>query len=168
MKTTLARLKTMVDTANNAGGDLTYVKHVEIIHPEIGLTLVSKASLPAIFITPVGTVERWVASQEKEAVHTVALYCVMAYHQRESALMGDSTRPAGQGKGIVDFAADVMGVVRGHRLAVDGTHWLTRPIDLTNVTYIVEQLGEHGHVQVAELTLEGGRVFLQTTLPGNV
>lgn len=172
MKTILSRLKTVViDNGGGAPGGtgtLSYVLHTEVIHPELGLTLISKASLPAIFFTPINTRESWIASQEKEAINRVYAYLIMAYYQRESSILGDATRPGGQGKGIMDFAADFLTIFRGHRLAVAGANYLNKPLDIMNIDYIMSNHGENAKIIVAQITMECRHIFLQTALPGNV
>lgn len=168
MKTILSRLKDLINTQNNAGNTLDYVRSFEVVHPDLDLTVTSLATLPRIVFVPVSTSEDWVASQEKQAVNVVNAYLMLRYNQRESSIMGDSTRPGGQGKGIVDFVADFMSVVRGHRLAVGGTNYLNKPLDVTGVEYVIETVGENAHILVAQITMLCQRVFLQTSLPGDV
>lgn len=149
-------------------GSLSYVLHTEILHPDLGLTMISKASFPAIFFTPVNTREAWIASQEKEAINVVYAYLMIQYFQRESSIMGDPTRPAGQGKGIIDFVNDFLTVFRGHRLAVAGANYLNKPLDIRNIDYIMTSHGENAKIIVAQINMECRHIFLQTTLPGNI
>jgi len=151
-----------------AGATLSYVKHTEVVHPELGLTMISMATLPAVLIVPIGTSEAWIASQKKEAINTVNAYLVLSYNQRESSIMGDSSRPDGHGKGIMDFANDFLSVVRGHFLGTGDVDYLSKPLDIVNIDYFADTLGENAHVLVAQFLLEARRQFLQTSLPVNV
>lgn len=168
MKTILARLKTLIQDSKIEGATLSYVKSVEVVHPEIGLTVHSLATFPRIVFTPGSTSEEWVASQEKQATHLLTGYLMLQYFQRESSIMGDPVRPSGQGKGILDFTIDFLDVVRGHRLAVDGVRYLDKPLDILAVEYIREDLGENAYLLVAAVQMQCTRLFLQTSLPGNV
>lgn len=168
MKTILSRMKTLIVNNKVAGSALFYVRHVEIIHPELGMTVISTATLPSIFLTPVSTTEVWTTTQRKEAVSQVIAYLILSYHQRETSIMGDSSRPGGHGKGITDFVIDFLDVFRGHRLAVDGTNYLDKPLDIRNINYIREDLGDNAHIIVAEISMEASRLFLQSSLPGDI
>lgn len=168
MKTILSRMKTLIDNNNNDGGTLSYVKHFEVIHPEVGLTVISLASLPAILLVPVSASEVWIASKQKENINIVYSYLVLSYHQRESSIMGDSTRPAGQGKGILDFISDFLSVFRGHMLGTDGVAYLSKPLDILNIDQFADTLGENAQILVAQVQMECRRLFLQTTISTNV
>lgn len=168
MKTILSRLKTLIENNNNSGGTLEYVRAVEVVHPDLDETVFSVAMLPKIVFTPQSTAEQWIASGKKEAVNTVLAYLILRYHQRESSIMGDSTRSGGQGKGIVDFTLDFLSVVRGHRLSTGGSVYLDRPLDVTNVDYMAENLGENGNFLVAVITMLCARTFDQASLPGDI
>lgn len=168
MKTILTRLKTLINDNNNSGGTLEYVKSFEVVHPELDLTVHSVSAFPRIVFVPISTVESWVGSQRKQAVNTVIAYLMLRYHTREANIIGDATRPGGQGKGILDFVADYLSVVRGHRLAVDDNIYLDKPLDILNVEYIREDISESAHLLVAAVTMECSRLFTQQTLPGNV
>ncbi len=172
MKTILTRMKTLVQNNSQIAGaattTLAYVRAVEVVHPDLDDTVFSVATLPKIVLVPVSTSESWQASGKKEAVNTVVAYLILSYHQRETSIMGDATRPAGHGKGIVDFVTDFLSVFRGHRLSTDGSIYLDKPIDISSVDYIAENLGENGHFIIAQVTMECVRLFDQATLPGNV
>ena len=168
MKTILTRLKTLITNNRDPGDTLSYVRAVEVVHPDLDETVFSIANLPKIVFVPEGTVEAWTASGKKEAQNTVAAYLIMRYHQRETSIIGDSARPGGQGKGIVDFAEDFLSVVRGHRLSTGGSVYLDRPLDINAVDYIAENLGENGHFLIAQVTMRCDRLFDQATLPGNI
>lgn len=168
MKTILTRMKTLVADNAVADGTLAYVKHHEVIHPELGVTVISKASFPAIFLVPISSTEEWVASQEKEAVHELHAFLIMQYLQREASILGDASRPAGQGKGIVDFALDFVSVFRGHMLGSGGTNYLTAPLDIQAIDYFADNLGENANIMIAQIVMQCRRVFLQTSIPVNV
>lgn len=168
MKTILSRCKTLVRNNNGTGQTLSYVRDVEVVHPDLSITLISKASLPKILFTPVSTVERWVASGRKEALNVINAYLVLQYMQRESSIMGDETRPGGQGKGIIDFVGDFLSVFRGQRFTTGGSPYLDKPMDVTNIDYADPISIEDGYLLVAALTLECSRLFDQAALPGNI
>lgn len=169
MNTILTRLKTLVlDNKNSAGGTLSYIGSVEITHPELILTTVFKPTLPKVCIWPGKTSETWVASQRKQAVNLVSAYLIMLYAQRETSIIGDSTRPGGQGKGITNFVADFISVVRGTRLAVSGQNYLDKPLDISSASYNEPTLSEEGHLLVARVDMMTSRLFTQQTLPGDV
>ena len=161
-------MKSVVDSNNNSGGTLSYVKSFEIIHPELSFTLTTVSTLPRIVFTPVSTSEEWVASQRKQQTHSVYAYLMLMYHQRESSIIGDPSRPDGHGKGILDFANDFLTVFRGHRLSIDDVNYLDKPLDISNVDYIVETLGENAHLLIAQISITATKLILQDTLPGNV
>ena len=168
MKTILSRMKTLVENNKISGGTLAYVQDVEIVHPEIALTNITIASLPKILLVPVSTVETWIASMRKEAKNIVIAYLILLYRQRESSIIGDSTRPGGQGKGIADFVADFETVFRGHRLSSGGTIYLDKPLDFTSIEYVTQEFGDEGYLIVSAITMECSRIFEQASLPGNV
>lgn len=168
MKTILERCKTLVENNNNEGGTLSYVRDTEVIHPDIAMTRISITSLPKIVFTPISTSESWIASQRKQQLHRLASYLILQYHQRESSIMGDSSRPAGHGKGIMDFVADFMTVFRGHRFASGGTNYLDKPMDVVSIEYFKPEMSEEPQLLVAEIVMECSRLILQDSLPGNV
>ena len=168
MKTILTRLKTLITDAKVDSGTLFYVKAVEVVHPDLDLTLQSVGNLPKVLFVPDQSQEEWVASQRKQSTNTVMAYLMLRYHTRESSIMGDTTRPGGQGKGILDFAADFISVVRGTRLSVGGEIYLSKPLDILGVEYINQEAGEGTHLLVAAVTMQCVYLFLQDTLPGDV
>lgn len=168
MKTVLSRLKTLIENEKVEGGTLSYVKHVEIVHPEIALTTLSVANVPMVLLTPVSTREEWVASGQKDSINVVEAHIVLLYRQRETSIMGDALRPGGQGKGIIDIVEDLLSIVRGHRLSTDGSPYLSKPLDIGGVDYVREEWTDDGHLLVATITMECIFQFDQTTDPGNV
>ena len=166
MKTILTRMKTLVQNNQGSSQTLSYVKFVEICHPDISLLKISKSLLPSIFLIPVDTSEDWQASQEKIQVNSVQAFLIMEYNQRELSIIGDSTRP--QGKGILDFVQDFLTVFRDHRLSVDGTVYLDKPLEVLSVDYSRENLSENAFLIVAAISMRCTRLFLQTILPGNI
>lgn len=168
MKTILTRAKTLVNDNRAPGQTLEYVKGVEVVHPEIELTTITIPSIPKIIFTPVSTSEEWVASLRKNSLNVVMAYLILQYHQRESSIISDATRPSGQGKGITDFVSDFISVFRGHRFAVDGVNYLDKPLDITNIDYADPISVDNGHLIVAAVTMECSRLLTQVSLPGNV
>lgn len=153
---------------NRVGETLEYVRAAEIVHPDLELTYVTIASVPKILFHPVSTSERWVATGRKEAQHVVMATLLLQYRQRETSLIGDSTRPSGQGKGIVDFVIDFLTVFRGHRLSTSGSSYLDKPMDIGNIDYAAFQLSEEAQFLIAQVRLNCSRLFDQATLPGNI
>lgn len=169
MKTILSRMKTLVQDNDDPGsGVLSYVKLVEVIHPDIALTQISNSLLPSIFLTPVNTTEEWQASQRKMHTHTLTAHLILHYNQREQSIMGDPTRPNAEGKGILDFVTDFLSVFRDTRLAVAGVNYLDKPLQPVNIEYVRTDLSENVFLLVAAVTMVCTRLFLQTSLPGNV
>lgn len=168
MKTILSRLKTLVQDNLGGANTLSYVVSAEIVHPEIDLSKQFIVGLPKVMITPGRTIESWIASQRKESKNTVTAYLLMIYHNRETGIVGDSSRSPNQGKGIVDFVSDFISVVRGHRLSVDGTKYLDRPLDILSVTYNDPVVVGNGHILIASVSMQCNYLFTQQTLPGNI
>lgn len=168
MKTVLSRLKTLIQNSSISTGTLNYVQSVEIVHPTLPETFHSKAKFPKIIFTPESTIENWISTQEKESINIVNAYILYTYIAREASIMGDTNRPGVQGKGIIDILEDFLSVVRGHRLSVAGTAYLSKPIDILNVQYMEEQTDDDSFFLVASIRLECRFLFLQTSLPGDI
>lgn len=168
MKTILQRCKQLVQDNAGAGQTLFYVKDTEIIHPELAWTTISSTNMPKILFTPMGSVERWVASQKKEAEHRIAAYIILEYHMRETSIIGDANRTGAQGKGILDIVNDFLTVFRGQRFSTGGTPYLDRPMDVESIEYFKPQIGQEPQMLVAEVVMNCSRLFLQATLPGDV
>lgn len=168
MKTVLSRMKTLVNNNKGSGQTLSYVKHVEVLHPEIAQTVINASVLPSIFLVPVGSSEEWDATLRKKATHSVRAHLIMSYHQRELSIMGDASRPDAQGKGILDFVSDFSDVFRGHRLAIGGEEYLAEPLDIVDIEYLPGELSDNVFMVVATVTMKCVRLFMQQSLPGNV
>ena len=168
MKTVLTRLKTLVQDNLGGSNTLSYVVSAEIVHPQIDLSKQFIAGLPKVLITPNKTSESWVSTQKKESKNVVNAYLLMMYHTRETGIIGDSTRSTNQGKGIVDFVEDFVSVVRGHRLSVDGTKYLDRPLDILGITYNEPIVINNAHLLLASVSMQCNYLFNQATLPGNI
>jgi len=168
MKTILQRCQTLVKDNSATGQTLSYVKNTEIVHPDLGMTNITGASIPKIIFTPMTTSERWVASGKKEALNIVVAYIILAYSERQSAIMGDPTRPSGQGKGIIDFANDFLTVFRGQRFSLAGVPYLDKPTDIKSVEYFKTNLSDQPDLLVAEIIMECPRLFVAVPLPGDV
>lgn len=166
MKTILTRMKTVVGNNNSNGQTLSYVKDVEIIHPEIAMIEISQSKFPSVFLAPARTNEAWEASQIKRAEHRIMVYLTMQYNQRELNIIGDETRGS-NGKGILDFENDFLTVFRGHRLAISGNNYLDKPLDVEDIDREPIQL-EDGFIITSRITLFATRLFTQVTLPGNI
>lgn len=159
-------MKSLVQNNSGSSQTLSYVRHVEICHPEIALIEISRTMFPSIFLIPVDTSETWQASQEKIQIHNVKAFLMLEYNQRELSIIGDSTRP--QGVGILDFVRDFFTVFRDHRLAENYVNYLDKPLEITGVDYAREDLSDNAFLIVAEVSMTCTRLFLQTSLPGNV
>lgn len=140
----------------------------EIIHPDIAMTNITGASLPKIVFTPLNTSERWVANGKKEAMNIVAAYVILAYAARESSIMGDPGRPAGHGKGIMDYVSDFLNVFRGQRFSLAGVPYLDKPMDVRSVEYFKTNMSDQPDLIVAEIIMECPRLFVAVPLPGDV
>lgn len=169
MNTILTRLKTLVENNSDQSTDtLSYIKSVEIIRPEFEATVTPIASLPRVAFVPVSTVEEWIASQEKQATHQVMAYLMLRYFKREVAIVGDTSVPGGQGKGITNIVDDFISVVRGTRLAVSGSNYLHKPLDILNIEYEIADVSQDTSIYVASVLMQCVRLFLQTSLPGDI
>ena len=165
MKTILTRMKTLAQDNMASGQTLSYVKNVEIIHPELIFTNISRSIFPMICLTPGFSSEDWESSQRKVFTHQVFAYLLMQYNQRELSIIGDSTRP--QGKGILDFDNDFLSIFRDHRLAVAGELYLDKPIEPISIDHIVEGIGD-AFMLITKIEMKCTRLFLQATLPGDI
>ena len=168
MNTILPRLKTFVENNKASSGALSYISSVEVIHPDLMLTTVFLPTLPKVCFWPVKTSESWIASQKKQAINLVSAYLIMKYLTRETSIIGDSERPAGQGKGITNFVVDFISVVRGTRLAVSGTNYLDKPLDISSVSYTKSEISDDAHILIATVDMVATRLFTQQTLPGDI
>lgn len=164
MKTILQRCKTLV--LDNPA--VLNVKNTEIVHPDLAMTNITGASLPKIVFTPINTTEKWVASGKKESVNMIAVYVILEYHMREASIMGDPNRPAGQGKGIIDFTLDLVGVLRGQRFSSGGVPYLDKPTDVKSIDYFKMNLSDQPEMMVSEILIECSRLFVAVPLPGDV
>lgn len=164
MKTILQRCKTLVKD----NPDILNVKSTEIVHPDLAMTNITGASLPKIVFTPINTTERWVASGKKESINTIAVYVILEYHMREASIMGDPNRAAGQGKGIIDYTLDLVGLIRGQRFSINGVLYLSKPTDIKSIDYFKTNLSEQPEMMVAEVIIECSRLFIAVPLPGDV
>lgn len=169
MKTILQRCKTLIADNSGPTSTLSYVKDTEVIHPDMAMINITGASLPKVVFTPISTSERWVSSGKKESLNIISAYMILEYHQRESSIMGDSTRPGGQGKGIVDFALDFVSLFRGQRFSIDGSiPYLDKPTDIKSIEYFKTSISEDASLLVAEVIMECSRLFVAVPLPGDV
>ena len=153
MKTVVKQLKTTMQ--NNA--TLSYIKKFEIVSPKL-LPDLSMSLIPYIGIAPVSSSESWIA-QRKQVVHTVDLYVVDFLQIQESAIIGDTVKP-----GLLDIVNDVSNIVRGERLPVSGINYLSKPIEITSIDYVVAGYGENVFLLVASMVLQCVRLF-NITLP---
>lgn len=168
MNTILPRLKTLVENNKASAGVLSYIGSVEVIHPDLMLTTVFLPTLPKVCFWPGKTSESWVASQRKQAMNFVSAYLIMKYLTRETSIIGDSERPAGQGKGITNFVVDFLSVVRGTRLSVAGENYLDKPLDISSVSYTKSEISDDAHILIAQVDMTASRLFTQQTLPGDI
>ena len=161
-------MKTVVDSNNNPGGTLQYARYSEVTPPDVSLVEVSRSLLPSIFFFPISTSETWETTQRKLITHLVGAHLVMEYNQRELSIIGDASRASTFGKGILDFVEDFLTVFRGHRLAVDGTVYLDKPLEIEEISYFREDLSDEAFFLIATIRMNCTRLFLQTSLPGNI
>lgn len=160
-------MKTVVLNNKNSGQTLAYVKHVEVIHPEIAVIDINQSVCPSIYFAPGSTTESWEASQKKLAEHRIYAYLVMYYTQRELNVIGDESRGL-NGKGLLDLENDFLTVFRGHRLAVDGNNYLDKPLDVEDIDRAPNQIDDNVFLITSKITLFASRLFTQQNLPGNI
>ena len=151
MKTILSQIKTTLRNSTT----LRYVNKIEIVSPKL-LPDISSSLLPYIGIAPVSTSESWIA-QQKEAVHSVDVYAVIWLQIPESAILGDSVK-----KGMLEVVDDISSVLRGERLLVNSNYYLSKPIEITNIDYVVAQYGDNAFLLVADISLRCVRRFALT------
>jgi hypothetical protein len=168
VNTILPRLKTLIENNKASVGALSYIGSVEVTHPDLMLTTIFLPTLPKVCFWPGKTSEIWVASQRKQAMNFVSAYLIMKYLTRETSIIGDSDRTAGQGKGITNFVVDFISVVRGTRLAVAGTNYLDKPLDISAVSYTKSEISDDAHILIAQVDMVAARLFTQSTLPGDI
>jgi hypothetical protein len=168
MKTILTRMKTVVDAKKVPGGTLQYVKFSEVAPPDIDGLQVSKSILPSIFFFPISSSETWETTQRKLITYGVGAHLVMEYNVRELSIIGDATRAGTYGKGILDFVEDFLTVFRGHRLEDDGQLYLDKPLEIQGIEYFREDLSADLFCLIATVTMQCTRLFLQTSLPGDI
>lgn len=153
MKTTVSRLKTLL----NSSATLNYVKRFEICSPKL-LPDIPSSMVPYIGIAPIGTTESWVA-QRKQAIHTVDLYAVTYLQIQESAIVGDSVK-----KGILEIVDDITSVVRGSFLTSESVKYLSKPIEVQSIDYVLTGYGDNTFLLVSSIALQCVRLF-EITLP---
>lgn len=150
------------------GESLSYVKSTEIIHPDVVLTSITIASMPKVCIYPEESSERWIATKRKEEINMVGVYAIIQYHIRENSLIGDSTRPGGSGKGILDFVEDLKGILRGDRLQLGGTPYLSFPIEVESTEFADPVAHQNAHLLVAKILLRCARIITVSDLAGDI
>ncbi len=153
MKSTVKQIKSVLSSHST----LSYIKKFEIVSPRL-LPDISSTQVPYVGIAPLSTSESWVA-QRKQAIHRVEIYIVNYIQLMENSIIGDTVKP-----GLLDVVNDVESVIRGHRLPIDGTNYLSKPIEINSVDYSVTTYGDQFYLFVASLSLECIRLF-NITLP---
>lgn len=154
MKTIVKRLKTVLQ---NDATLSAYVKRIEFVSPKL-LPDIAQTLVPYIGIAPVNTSESWVA-QRKQAIHIVDVYAVIYLQQQENSIIGDSVK-----KGILEIVTDIESAVRGHRLPENSVNYLSKPVEITAVDYVVSGYGDNAYLLVASIQLQCVRLF-DITLP---
>ena len=163
MKTTVSRIKSLVTSKMDSGDTLSYVKSVEVIHPDIVLTSLTIAGMPKVCVYPEESSEKWIATKRKEEVNMVGLYAILSFHTRETSIIGDATR-----KGILDFVEDLKGVLRGDRLQLGGTPYLSFPIEVESTEFADPVAHQNAHLLVAKIMLRCARIITVTDLAGDI
>ena len=166
MKLTVSRLKTLAQDNMGSSQTLSYVKYAEVTQLEAFLLDFSRTLLPSILLTPDGTEESWESTQRKVATHHVTATLMMEYNQRELGIIGDPSRPSGQG--ILDFVNDFLTVFRGTRLSVGGVNYLHKPLDIVKVKYFRGDMSDNVYLLVATIDILCVRLFTQASLPGDI
>jgi len=152
----------------DAGDTLSYVKDVEVVHPEMVLTSITVASLPKVCIYPEDASEKWAATKRKEEINMVAVYAILMYHTREVSIIGDATRSGNAGKGILDFVEDLKGILRGDRLQLASVPYLSFPIEVESTEYADPIVHLNAHLIVAKILLRCARMITVSDLSGDI
>jgi len=148
MKITVTRLKTLLQTT----ASLSYVKKVEIVSPKL-LPDISNTMVPYIGIAPVSSSETWIA-QKKQSTMSVEIYAVIFLVQQENAIIGDSVK-----KGILEIVEDIDVAVRGNFLSSGGVRYLSKPIEIVGIDYVVSGYGDNFYLLVASINLQCVKLF---------
>jgi len=146
VKTLLSRIK---ENLRADGVLATYVKSIAIqitsadLLPDVAVTMI-----PFIGIAPVTSTESFVSTQEKAEVHTVKIQIVNKFDVKEVSILGDSVK-----KGIKEIIDDVENVIRSKFFPSGGVNYLSKPSEITGVTYTTSPYGDQFYVFVASITL---------------
>lgn len=149
MKTSVTRIKTLLQNSATLN---TYIKKIEIISPRL-LPDLTIAQVPYIGIAPVSSSESWVA-QMKQSILRIELYAVNWFQVQEVSIIGDSIK-----KGILEIVDDVSTVIRGSFLPENSINYLSKPIEITNIDYIVAGYGDNAYLLVSSISLQCVKLF---------
>lgn len=150
MKTLLSRMKTALEDNSTLKA---YVNKVQVVSPK-ALPALSQDTIPFIGLAPMDSPEVWVA-QKKEVTHTVEVYLILWHLIEEDAILGSDNR-----KGILDFVTDFESAVRGSFFASSGANYLSKPTDITSVSYTTEPYGDNYYLIIASISLSCVRLFI--------
>lgn len=152
MKTLLTRMKSAVQ-GNTTLNSYVDASNVRVVAPR-ALPLLAQDSIPFIGLAPIDSPEVWVA-QKKEVTHIIEAYLVLWHLLEEDSIIGSDAR-----KGILDLIADFEAAVRGSFFASEGVNYLSKPTDITGVSYTTEPYGDDYYLIIATVTLSCVRLFI--------
>ena len=146
METLLGNIKAVVQNDVNLR---TYIKNVEIIFPRtIPDTAIQLC--PSVCIAPINSPEEWYSNKKKLVTHTVEIYAIVYIQKLETAMIGD-----GSMKGLTDILSDLESALRGNTFS----DYLSKPTDITNVSYGTTGEGDNLYIGVGVITLQCERLF---------
>ena len=146
MKTLVKRIKSALQADTNIS---TYVQAeaIQICSSDV-LPSVSVSLVPFIGVAPVSTSEMWHSSGHKDRIHNVRIFIVQNMEVQETAIVGDSVK-----KGVLEIVDDVSNAMRAKFFASGGTNYLSKPSEITGVTYTTAAYGDNIFLFVAQVNL---------------
>ena len=146
MKELLERIKTnlLLD-----GTLSTYIKTgaVQVVSPDV-LPSIATSFLPFIGVAPLRSSTVWFSTGRKDTTHLVRIFVVQKMEVQELAILGNSTK-----RGILEIIADVEPVVRAKMFPSGGVNYLSKPSEISDVSYSTMGYGDNLYTIVAQITL---------------
>lgn len=146
MKELLERIKTnlLLD-----GTLSTYIKTgaVQVVSPDV-LPSIATSFLPFIGVAPLRSSTVWFSTARKDTTHLVRIFVVQKMEVQELAILGNSTK-----RGILEIIADVEPVVRAKMFPSSGVNYLSKPSEISDVSYSTMGYGDNLYTIVAQITL---------------
>jgi len=157
-----SQMKTILDKMRIAARNDATLEHklanIEIVAPRF-LPPINQTDVPFLGLAGLSSSEQWVSSDKKDAEHTVEAYLVWRYLTAQDAIIGSEDGD----EALFDMVEHVNGLFRGSFLPDDdGTIYLSKPIDITELTYSTEEFGDGYYLFVATTTYRCIRQFLTT------